>query len=314
VIGGGAAGLAGATALARSRRSVLVLDAGEPRNAPADGVHNYLGREGTSPAGLVEIGRHEVQQYGGQVRRGAGARVVAVGRAVAGGFTVESADGTRVGARRLLLATGAVDRLPDVPGLAERWGRDVLHCPYCHGWEVRDQAIGVLVTSPVAAHSTPLWRQLSDDVTVFLHGERHLGDDVLARLRGRGVRVVEERVAGVLVEDDRLRGVRLAGGDVVPLDALAVTSYVDARTPLVAALADLGVRTAPLELAGVEVATTVQADPTGRTDATGVWAAGNVVDPMAQVVVSAAAGLRAGAMINADLVEEDLATPVAAAS
>ncbi|MBX7267078.1 NAD(P)/FAD-dependent oxidoreductase [Micromonospora sp. Llam7] len=165
VVGGGAAGLAGAVALARARRTVLVVDAGQPRNAPAAGVHNYLGREGTPPAELVAAGRDEVAGYGGQIVAG---RVDAVARDGTG-FVVTVDGGRAVRARRLLVTTGLVDELPEVPGLTERWGRDVLHCPYCHGWEARDRRIGVLATGPLAAHQAQLWRQWSPHVRLLLH-------------------------------------------------------------------------------------------------------------------------------------------------
>jgi thioredoxin reductase len=139
VIGGGPAGLNGALMLARSRRAVLVVDAGEPRNSPAEGVHGLLGHDGIPPAELLERGRAEVSRYGGQVAAGQ------VTRAARNkdGFIVELADDRSIRARRLLVTTGLVDELPDLPGVKERWGPDVLHCPYCHGWEVRDKAIGV---------------------------------------------------------------------------------------------------------------------------------------------------------------------------
>src|SRR5215210_9408268 len=135
VIGGGAAGLGGALMLGRSRRSVLLVDAGEPRNAPASGVHGFLTRDGMAPAALLEAGRTEVRGYGVRVLDGR----VASAESGDGGFTLTLEDGRRVDARRLLVTTGLVDELPDVPGVRERWGRDVLHCPYCHGWEVRDR-------------------------------------------------------------------------------------------------------------------------------------------------------------------------------
>ena len=136
VIGGGAAGLGAAVALARSRRSVLVIDAGEPRNAPADGVHNFLTREGTPPTELLELGREELRGYGGEVREARATSVVARGRPLR--RDARATQG-RVSARRVVVTTGLVDELPDVAGLRERWGHDVLHCPYCHGWEVRDR-------------------------------------------------------------------------------------------------------------------------------------------------------------------------------
>ncbi|MGH3379584.1 MAG: FAD-dependent oxidoreductase, partial [Actinoallomurus sp.] len=130
VIGGGAAGLGGALTLARARRTVLVIDEGRPRNAPAHHIHAYLGHEGTPPQDLLARGRTEVTGYGGEIEDG---RVVAVERTEEGAFRVVLDHGT-VTASRLLVTTGLVDELPPVPGLAERWGRDVLHCPYCHGW------------------------------------------------------------------------------------------------------------------------------------------------------------------------------------
>src|SRR5579859_5773744 len=138
VVGGGAAGLSGALLLARSRRSVLVIDAGEPRNAPAAAAHGFLSRDGVSPLELLQLGRAEVRGYGGQLTQ---ARVLSVARGE-DAFSLTLDDASVVSARRLLVASGLVDELPDVPGVRERWGRDVLHCPYCHGWEVRDQAVG----------------------------------------------------------------------------------------------------------------------------------------------------------------------------
>src|SRR5215212_3406876 len=147
VVGGGTAGLSAALTLARCRRSVLVADAGDPRNTAAAHAHNYLTRDGVPPAELYTAGRAELLRYGGEVETG---QVTALGRD-GDGFRVELGAGVVTG-RRLLLATGLRDDLPDVPGLAARWGLDVLHCPFCHGWEVRDQRIGVLCTGVAAGH------------------------------------------------------------------------------------------------------------------------------------------------------------------
>ena len=165
VIGGGPAGLSGAKALARSLRPVVVVDDDRPRNAAADGAHNVLGNEGIAPRELLAVGRRELESYGGRVQAGR----VTDARAVADGFEVALADGGTLTARRLLIASGTVDELPDVPGLADRWGRDVLHCPYCHGYEVRGQAIGVLATGPMAEHQAQMFAQLSPDVVFFTH-------------------------------------------------------------------------------------------------------------------------------------------------
>src|SRR5438445_5640649 len=216
VIGGGAAGLSGALVLARSRRSVLVIDSGAPRNAPAAAMHNFLSRDGMNPLTLLEIGQAEVRSYGGQVLEG---RVRSAMRAEAG-FSVTLEDGRVYAARRLLVTTGLVDQLPDIPGLRERWGRDVIHCPYCHGWEVRDQAVGVLASGPMAIHQALLFRQLTADVVLFAHTGPALTLEQVEQLAARGIRVVEGRVAALEVADDHLTGVRMYDGAVVARQAL----------------------------------------------------------------------------------------------
>lgn len=299
VIGGGAAGLSGALALSRARRSVLVIDAGSPRNAPAAHAHNYLGREGTPPLELLAIGREEATGYGAEIVEG---EVVAAEKLPGGGFRVVRADGTVVAARRLLVTTGLVDELPPIPGVAERWGRDVLHCPYCHGWEVRGAPIGIVALSPMAVHQALLWRQWSDDVTLFLHDAPEPGDEEYEQLAARGIAVVDGEVAGLEVTDDRLAGVRLAGGRVVPRGAVVVQPRFTARSGV---LDGLGLRATALEMGGHTVGTYIAADPAGATEVPGVWVAGNVANLMEQVVGAAAAGLKAASAINADLVTDD---------
>jgi thioredoxin reductase (NADPH) len=290
VIGGGAAGLSAALTLSRARRSVLVVDAGEPRNAPAEQVHNYLGREGTPPGELYGIGRAEVQRYGGEF-------VTARVTRVEPGFRV-TLEGDRVlRARRLLVATGLTDELPDIPGLAERWGHDVLHCPYCHGWEVRDQPIGVIAVTPMAVHQALLWRQWTDDVVLFLNAALTLTDEQRREFAARGITVREGAVAAW--ED---AGVRMSDGEVVPRAAVVVQTRMHANADL---LADLGLKAVEREVNGVVIGTYVPTEPTGATSVPGLYAAGNIADPMAQVLVAAAQGLAAAGAINGDLVAED---------
>jgi len=309
VVGGGSAGLSGALALGRARRRVLVVDAGDPRNAPAAGVHNYLTSEGMPPAALLAAGRAEVQAYGVEVRAGrvTTARVLDTGDGRRA-FAVGLADGGTFTARRLLVTTGLVDVLPAVPGVAERWGRDVVHCPYCHGFEVRDQALGVLGTSPMAVHSALLFRQWSDDVVLFAHTAPDLTDDQAEQLAARGIDVVSEPVAALEVAEDRVTGVRLASGAVVPRQVLAVSPRFAARSEV---LAGLGIGTQEFRMGEHVLGTYVPADPLGATSVPGVWVAGNVCDPMAHVLVAAGAGLKAAAAVNADLVTEDTALAVA---
>ncbi|MFS7874030.1 NAD(P)/FAD-dependent oxidoreductase [Streptomyces asiaticus] len=303
VIGGGAAGLSGALMLARARRSVVVIDAGDPRNAPASGVHGLLARDGIPPAELVERGRAEVRGYGGQVVSGEVGAVAREGT----GFQVTLTDGRSVHALRLLLATGLVDELPDVPGLRSRWGRDVVHCPYCHGWEIRDQAIGVLGNGPLSVHQAMLFRQWSDDVTFFSHTSPVPTGEEAEHMAARGIRVVDGEVASLEIVEDRLVGVRLRHGDVVKREALAVASRMVARTGFLAAI---GLRPVAHPSGAGEH---IPSDATGRTDVPGVWVAGNVTDLSAQVGAAAAAGATAGAHINADLIAEETRQAVAAA-
>ncbi len=301
VVGGGAAGLNGALMLARSRRSVVVVDAGRPRNAPADGVHGLLAREGTPPAELLARGREEVLGYGGEILSGEVADVARDGVR----FVVTLTDGRALSGRRLLVTTGLVDELPDIPGLREQWGKHVVHCPYCHGWEVRDQAIGVLATGPMSVHQAQMFRQLSDDVTFFSHTTPPSAEQA-EELAARGIRVVAGAVAGIEIDGDRITGVRMADGTVVARNTVAVASRMVARAGF---LAGLGLLPVPHPSGMGEH---LPADPTGRTDVPGVWVAGNVTDLSAQVGPSAAAGANAGAQINADLIAEETRAAVAA--
>jgi thioredoxin reductase len=305
VIGGGAAGLSGALALARARRSVLVVDDETPRNAPAAHMHNYLGRDGTPPGELLAAGRAEVRGYGGEIVT---ATVTAIRRE--GDDFAVTVDGREVAARRLLVTTGLTDELPDVPGVAQRWGRDVLHCPYCHGWEVRDGAVGVLASGPLSVHQALMWRQWTADVVFFRHTAQAPTPEETEQLTARGIRIVDGEVAALEVSEDRLTGVRLADGTAVAREAVVVAPRFTARADL---LAPLGLKPAEQEMNGAVVGTYLPADPTGATEVPGVWVAGNVADLSAQVIVAAGAGLNAAARINADLIAEETRAAVEAA-
>jgi len=298
VVGGGAAGLSGALALARARRSVLVMDTGESRNSAAGHVHNYLAREGMPPAELLAAGREEVACYGGQIVAG---RVEAAARH-RDGFQVRLHGGRSVRARRLLVTTGLVDELPDVPGVAERWGRDVLGCPYCHGWEVRGRRIGVLATGPLAPDQASLWRQWSSQVMLVTHHTAAPGAEEAERLAARGITIVDGPVAALEVADDTLTGVRLASAQVVALDTVVVSPRLTARAGV---LQSLGLKPVDAVLNGHVIGSQIPADPTGATAVPGVWAAGNVADVRAHVIAAAAAGMNAAAAINADLIAEE---------
>ena len=299
VVGGGAAGLATAVALARSRRSVIVVDAGQPRNAGADGAHNVLGQEGVPPLELLARGRAEAEGYGVRILNG----VVTGASGVVDDFTVEIDGGeTRVRARRVVLATGLVDDLPDVPGVREAWGRSVLHCPFCHGWEVRDQRIAVLGRNEGALHQVMLFRQLSDDVTLFLHDAPEPNDEQWEQLAALGVRVVTPRVQRLVVDGSQVRAVEVEGGRSFDVDAVVVAPRFLARTELYEALGGQRMLT--------PFGQQVDADPRGATAVPGVYVAGNTGHPMAMIAVAAGSGLMAGAAVHGDLAAADLARAV----
>ncbi|MDN0200212.1 NAD(P)/FAD-dependent oxidoreductase [Streptomyces sp. S.PNR 29] len=297
VVGGGPAGLSAALVLGRARRRTLVVDAGEPRNAPAAHMQGYLSRDGMPPAEFLAVGREEIARYGVEL---VGDRAVDAIRHDSGDFAVVLAGGRTVRARRLVIATGLRDELPGVPGVAERFGRDVLHCPYCHGWEVRDQAFGVLASTPMSVHQALMVSQWSKDVVLFLHtvAEDELPDQDLRRLAAAGVQVVPGEVAGLVVEEDRLTGVRLAGGTTHDRSVLFVAPRAVPRTGL---LERLGAELRETPFGAYPVV-----DETGLTTVPGVWAVGNAMGFAEQVVHAAAGGYRAAATINGELLMTDL--------
>ncbi|WP_380277905.1 NAD(P)/FAD-dependent oxidoreductase [Kitasatospora purpeofusca] len=301
VVGGGAAGLNAALVLARACRRVAVVDAGQPRNAPAARMGGFLSRDGIAPAALLETGRAELAGYGVDLLDARVDHIEPVPAAGAPAFDVHLAGGPALRARRVVVATGLRDGLPELPGLAERWGRDVLHCPYCHGYEVRDRPLGVLGSHPGAVHQALLLRQWSADVVLLAHTLELSADD-RARLAARGVRVVEGAVKRAVVTDDRLRGVELADGTAVPREALFLFPRMVPRDAL---------------LFGLDCERDAQGwvttDRTGRTSVPGVWAVGNVADPRAQVVTAAGAGAAAAFALNHDLVDEDVERALVAA-
>ncbi|MEV5358248.1 NAD(P)/FAD-dependent oxidoreductase [Streptomyces sp. NPDC052693] len=295
VVGGGAAGLSAALVLGRARHRTLVVDAGEPRNAPAAHMQGYLSRDGMPPAEFLAIGREEIARYGVELVRD---RVVDVERAE--DFAVVLAGGRTVRARRLVVATGLKDELPPVPGVAERFGRDVLHCPFCHGWEVRDQPFGVLATSPASVHQALMVSQWSKDVRLFLHtvSEAELSDEDLRRLAAARVDVVPGEVAELVIEEDRLTGVRLADGTA---HARSVVFTAPRPVPQTGLLERLGAELHETPFGAYPVV-----DATGATTVPGVWAAGNAIGFAEQVVHAASGGYRAASAIVGDLLMADL--------
>lgn len=299
VIGGSAAGLAAALQLGRQRRSVIVIDSGEPRNAPAAHMHSFLGRDGEPPAELVAAGRSDVRSYGGEILSGRAVGVTRVGE----NFFVALAEGHTVVARRVVAATGLVDELPAVDGLMDHWGSAVIHCPFCHGYEVRDQRVVQLVTHSLGLHTAPLFRQLTRHLTVVLQGGVELDAGEVDALRAAGVDVRDATARRVAVDaDGRLTGVELDDGSRIDADAVAVSPRFRPRSePFVG----LGLRPEP-HPSGLGDVLTV--DDVGATSVEGVYAVGNVTDPSQQLLQAAAHGSRIGGIVAFGLAEEDVRT------
>ena len=288
VVGGGAAGLSAALVLGRARRKVAVVDAGRPRNGPAAHMQGFLSRDGMPPSDLLASARAEVLGYGVELVEDEVVEITT-------GFTLRLGSGSSIAARRVLVATGAVDELPDILGAHERWGRDFLHCPYCHGWEVRDQPIGVLGIGPGSVDHAQLLRQWSGDVIFFAHtypmtaGER-------AALDARDIPVIDGLVARLSIVDDRIAAVELTDGRSVPRTAVFIRPALHAHQDGLLAKLDCE----------VDAGGFARVDATGQSSVPGVWVAGNATNPRAQVITAAGEGSAAAIAINADLVEEDV--------
>jgi thioredoxin reductase len=289
IVGGGPAGLSAALVLGRARRKVVVVDSGEPRNAAAHEAHGFLTRDGIAPAELLRLGREEITGYGVEVLTD---RVVSV----SGSFEVRLASGAVLPARKLLVTAGMRDELPDLPGVAELWGDQVHFCPYCHGYEVHDDQVGVIAEGPMGVMKAVMLREWAPDVVLF-PGAYEPTDDESARLAARGIAVEQGKVTRLVVTDGRLTGVELADGPVVARSAVFVNPTFVPKDNL---LRDLG-----CELADGPMLQTVRVDAAGRTSVPGVWAAGNVVDPTAQLISSAGAGATAAVQLNHDLIFAD---------
>lgn len=299
IVGGGAAGLSAALLLAQARRAVLVVDAGEPRNRFDDHMHGYLTRDGLDPKELVRLGREEAERFGAVVvrRRAVGARVREAGRR----FEVELDDGEVAVGRRLLVATGIRDELPDIDGIAEDWGAAVFHCPYCSGTEVAGQTVALLACGPESIAEAHLMLQYTDSVVLLTNDCLSVPEASRRGLSARGIRLVDGAVTGTRHRTDgSFSGVVHADGRETDCDFLLVSPTTHPLRHLLDAVGAT-VRQEP-DKDGIYV----PSDDSGLTSAAGVWAAGNLRDGNAQVIDAAAQGVKAAIALNADLVHETM--------
>ena len=291
IVGGGPAGLAAALALGRARKRVLLCDSGYRRNAAAEHLHNFVTRDGTPPPEFRRIAREQLAAYASvsvvdeRVERIAGER---------GAFRVAFA-AREVEARRILLCTGMVDEMLELPSFRELWGRSIFQCPYCHGWEVRDLRWGYLVLPATAAHFLPFAMKLrgwTREVTVFTNGTLELPAEQRAQLEKAGIRVVTAALAR-LSGGDALTAIELADGSKVPCDVLFAhppQRQVDVVHALGLTLDEHGY---------------VAADPmTRETSRPGIYASGDLSSRMQGAIFAAAAGTQAATTINMELTAE----------
>jgi thioredoxin reductase len=289
IVGGSFAGLSAALLLGRSRRQVTVLDTAEPRNRYAAHAHNLLGHDDVPPSEILAKARKQIQAY--PTVRFVQARALSAS-GEAGNFTVETDAGPHQ-ARRLILSYGVSDKTPEIPGFAECWGVSVLHCPYCHGYEVAGRHWGLIYSTPLSLHATALYGDWTDQVTLFSDGH-DIPEPEKAKLDKRGVRLVEGKVAAIDHQDGQLSAVRLQSGEAVPLEALF--AHPD-NTPSANLHTDLG-----LEMVDTPVGTAVKVDDKQQTSLEGVYAAGDLATPMHSLFVAVRDGAMAGVQAQQSLI------------
>jgi thioredoxin reductase len=289
VVGGSFAGMSAAMQLARARKRILLVDAGQPRNRFAEASHGFLGQDGVAPAAIMREALRQLSAYPsvdfvhGRADRAAGA----IDR-----FSLTLESGQEVAARRLVLATGVTDELPAVDGLAERWGRTVLHCPYCHGYEVRDRPLGVLANNPMSGHQAVLIADWGP-TTFFTQGAFEIDAETAAQLAAREVRIETTSVVGLIGEAPGLSGVRLADGRSLPIEAI----FTAPKTRPAGGLADqLG-----CALEDGMTGPYLRVDGLKQTSVAGVFAAGDAVMAMHNATLAAAAGVMAGVSAHRSL-------------
>eukprot|EP00456_Euglypha_rotunda_P083851 TRINITY_DN835_c0_g1_i3.p1 TRINITY_DN835_c0_g1~~TRINITY_DN835_c0_g1_i3.p1 ORF type:complete len:343 (+),score=68.46 TRINITY_DN835_c0_g1_i3:2063-3091(+) len=295
IVGGGPAGLTAALVLGRACRKVLVCDEGKPRNHTSPAVHGFFSRDGISPAELLKVGREQLKPYAVEWRDAA----VTDAEKVEGGFRVEIRDGKAVTTRKLILATGVTDERPDIDGLAALWGSGVLHCPYCHGWEMRNKPWGFIARGEQAVEWGIELQEWTTTLTFCSNGPAELTEAARRTLRERGIAVREEKIKRLESERDMLKAVVFESGEKLELAALFVRTTMVQRSPLPKKLG--------CKLASVEggFRDTVEVDQFGATAVPGLYVVGDASRGMPQVATAVSDGSLAAIMANKTMIKED---------
>lgn len=291
IVGGSSAGLSAALVLGRSRRNVVVFDDGKPCNRFSHASHGFLTRDGVPPHELLQIAREQLRPYTTvEIRADTVSRILPID----GGFNVETASGNAVTARKVLLATGIKDILPPVTGMEQFWGSSVFHCPYCDGWEVRDQPIVVYGGGETAFHKTMLLWNWSPNLTLCTGGEGEIPAEKRALFEKNGITTIETPVSHVEGQDGQVDQIVFIDGTTLNCKAIFIQPAFEHRTPFAQ---DLGCTLTPQNY--------IQVDVLGHTSVPGVHAAGDLTAQMRSVALAVAQGSSAGAGINYDLIVED---------
>lgn len=290
IIGGGPAGLSAALILSRCRRSVLLCDSGHPRNHASRGLHGFLSRDCIPPAELLAIGRRQLEPYGVEFRH----TTVTAARRDGGAFEITLDDGTRLCSRRLLIATGVVDNVPDIPGAGELYGASIFHCPYCDGWEMRDQPLAVYGRGRNAAALALRLLTWSRDIALCTNGPAGLHSPELQRLARARIPVRQERILRFEGQDGVLHRIVFARGDALERRGIFLSTGQSQHCGLAASLGCEFTRKGAVKTSRHE-----------HSGIPGLWVAGDASHDMQMAIVAAAEGAKAGIAINSDLQEEE---------
>lgn len=291
IIGGSYAGLSAAMALGRSLRNVLIIDSAKPCNQQTPHSHNFLTQDGEAPGAIADKAKMQVLKYDTvKYREG----MVVSGYRDANDFTIRTNSGEEFHAKKLIFATGLRDIMPPLPGFSDCWGISVIHCPYCHGYEAKNEKTGVLANGDIAFHYAPLVYNLTKELTVFTNGKASFTQEQTQKLAERNIAVVEEKIVEIRHEKGRLRELSLANGSVYQLNALYARPAFEQQCKLP-------------EYLGCEMTEMgfVKTDPFQKTTLSGVYACGDNASPLRSVANAVATGNMAGAMVNRELCEED---------
>jgi thioredoxin reductase len=294
IIGGGSAGLSAALVLGRSLRNVLVCDNGEPRNLPSHSMHSFLSRDGTDPSDLLQIARDQLKPYDTVKIRNI--KVKQANRNNKGFFDIEFADSTMVTSRKILLSTGIIDELPHIQGFSELWGRAVLHCPYCHGWEVRNKSLAVYGKGQDGLALALLISNWSDNLVLCSDGPVNLEEKDRQILASKRIEIYEQNIDRLEYSSiDKLERIVFVDGSSLKREALFIRPTQRQRSSLYAQLGCTITESGKIKI-----------DETGRTTVSGVYAAGDAVRTRQKVIMAASDGVNAAITINQDMVDEGI--------